>query len=216
MFCDLAEKDLAELTKARTPNVYRKRSVIFYEGNPCLGVFCVFSGKVKISNRGADGHKQIVRLAKDGDLLGYRALLAGEAYAATAEVIEKATICFLDKQVFLQMIRRKPDVAGRIMKRICQDLRRAEQHALDLIQKPVAQRVGVLLLDLQERFGEKTERGVRINLELTRGEMAEMIGTTPESLIRILSDFKRRRLVDTDGPHVFVRNAAEIARLISG
>lgn len=213
VFCDLNREDVRELSRARTANTYRKRSIIFYEGNPSMGMFCVHSGKVKIFNHGLDGHQQIVRLAKTGDLLGYRALLAGEPYAATAEVLEEATICFLDKTLVFQLIRRNPSVSLRMLKQVCKDLRIAERRTLDLVQKPVAERVAGLLLDLQQGFGENGVRGVKLNIDLTREEMAEMIGTTAESLIRTLSDFRARGLVELEPHHVTIRNPVELAKL---
>jgi CRP/FNR family transcriptional regulator, polysaccharide utilization system transcription regulator len=214
VFCDLTKEELREVVRGRTPNTYRKHSIIFYEGNPSMGLFGVWSGKVKVSNHGVNGHLQIARLAKPGDILGYRALLADEPYAATAEVLEDAVICFLDKNVFFQILKRNPNLMLRIMKKVCQELRVAERHALDLVQKPVVQRVASLLLDLERDFGEPTPAGIRLDIELTREEMAQMVGTTAESLIRTLSEFKAKGCVDMAGHQVLVRNHAELAKMV--
>ncbi len=213
VFSDLSREDVRVLARARSANTYRRRSVIFYEGNPSLGMFCVHAGRVKIYNHGPDGHQQIVRLARDGDLLGYRALLAGEPYAATAEVLEEAVICFIDKAPALDLVRRNPGVALRLLAVVSRDLRVAEQRVLDLIQKPVAGRVAGLLLELQRGFGERGPAGVRLDIDLTREELAEMIGTTAESLIRTLSDLRSRGLVALDGHHITLRDPAALARL---
>jgi CRP/FNR family transcriptional regulator len=90
----------------------------------------------------------------------------------------------------------------------------AERRALDLIQKPVGQRVAGLLLDLQRDFGKPMPGGVRLNIDLTREEMAQMVGTTAESLIRTLSGFKSRGLVDLEDHHVYVKAQAELAKMI--
>ena len=214
VFSDLTKDEQKFLTKAKTCNAYRKRSVIFYEGNPSMGLFCVNSGKVKIFKNGVEGQVQIVRLAKPGDLLGYRALLANEPYAAPAEVLEDATICFMDRTTVFQLLQRNATLSLRILRSVCQDLRTAEERTLDLIQKPVAQRVAALLLALQASFGENAKQGVRLNIALTREEMAEMVGTTAETLIRTLSDFKTRGLVELEPHAVFVRKPHELARLL--
>jgi CRP/FNR family transcriptional regulator len=214
VFCDLTAEELREVVRNRTSNTYRKRSIIFYEGNPAMGLFGVWSGKVKVFNHGEEGRAQIVRLANAGDILGYRALLAGEPYAATAEVIEDAVICFLDKNVFFQILRRNPNVTLRILGKVCHELGVAERHALDLIQKPVAQRVASLLLDLQRDFGEPGPRGVRLGIDVTREEMAEMIGTTAESLIRTLSDFKSKGYVDIEGHNIYVKDPSDLAKML--
>jgi CRP/FNR family transcriptional regulator len=213
-FTAVTRDDMREMARGRTVNTYRKHSTIFYEGNPSMGLFCVCSGKVKIFKHGADGHLQISRLAKPGDLLGYRALLAGESYAATAEVIEDATICFIDRVLAFKILRQNPDLTLNILKRVCQDLRVAERHALDLIQKPVDQRVASLLLDLQRDFGKPVPGGVRLHIDLTREEMAEMVGTTAESLIRTLSAFKQKGFVELNGHSIFVKAPAGLAGMI--
>lgn len=214
VFCDLSREDVRELARARTSNTYRKKSIIFYEGNPAMGIFCLNSGKVKIYKHGIDGQIQIVRLARGGDLLGYRALLSGEPYSATAEVIEEASICFLDKTMVMQMIRKNPSLSLRLLRKVSRELREAEERVLDLIQKPVPQRVAALLLSLQERFGETSAEGIRLNIQLTREEMAEMIGTTAESLIRTLSEFRHKGLVEVDAHSVCIKNPRQLALLV--
>lgn len=214
VFSDLSKDEQKFLTKAKTCNGYRKRSVIFYEGNPSMGLFCVNSGKVKIYKHGVNGEVQIVRLSKAGDLLGYRALLSNEPYSATAEVLEDATICFMDRTTVLQLLQRNAPLSLRILRKVCQDLRAAEERTLDLIQKPVPQRVAALLLALQADFGENAKQGVRLNIALTREEMAEMVGTTAETLIRTLSEFKTRGLIDLEPHTVFVKNPHELSRLL--
>jgi CRP/FNR family transcriptional regulator len=214
VFCDLTEDEVAELMRGRTPNTYRKHSIIFYEGNPAMGLFGIWSGKVKIFNHGVNGRTQIVRIGKPGDLLGYRALFGEESYSATAEVIEDAVICFIDRTLAYSILRRNPSVALRIMKRVCRDLRVAERRAHDLVQKPVVQRVASLLLDLEREFGEPSARGTRLAIELTREELAEMIGTTAESLIRTLSDFKAKGYVDIEGHHISIRDSESLADIL--
>ena len=211
MFCDLGREDLRDLGRSHTANTYSKRSIIFYEGNPAMGIFCVASGKVKIYKHGINGQIQIVRLARPGDLLGYRALLAGEPYSATAEVIEEAVICFLDKTMVLSLIRRNPPLSLRLLRKVAQELRVSEERMLDLVQKPVTHRVATLLLALQQQFGETSPRGIRLNISLTREEMAEMIGTTAESLIRTLSEFRQRGLIELDAHEVRIKNPQLLA-----
>ena len=200
--------------RERNVNTYKKHSIIFYEGNPPMGLFGVSSGKVKIFNHGANGRIQIARIARPGDLLGYRALFAEEPYSATAEVLEEATICFLDRPLAYSIVRRNPEVALRLMEHVCRDLRLAERHMLNLVQNPVVERTAALLLDLERDFGEPAPRGTRLAIDLTREEMAEMIGTTAESLIRTLSEFRQKDWIELDGHRVLVKDASELAKLI--
>ncbi|MEK7475073.1 MAG: Crp/Fnr family transcriptional regulator [Candidatus Coatesbacteria bacterium] len=213
-FCDLTKDELGELMRARVANTYRKHSVIFYEGNPPMGLFGIWSGKVKLYNHAANGRTQIARLAKPGDLLGYRALFGEEPYAATAEVIEDATICFLDRTLAYSILRRNTGVALRIMEYVCRDLRVAERRMHDLVRMPVVERTAALLLELERDFGEPAPRGTRLAIDLTREEMAEMIGTTAESLIRTLSEFRQKDWIELDGHRVLVKESSALAKLI--
>lgn len=214
IFCDITKDDLREFSRARSFNTYKRKSIIFYEGNPPLGLFCVQKGKVKISKHGSDGQVQIVRLAGPGDILGYRALFAGEPYAATAEVLEDASLCFVDKVSVYALLKKNAALALSILERVCQDLRVSEDAVLDLVQRPVSERVANMLLNLQETYGTRSPDGIHLDITLTREEMAEMVGTTAETLIRTLSDFKTRGLVALEPPHaIIIKKPAELARM---
>ena len=213
-FCSLPKGEIQSLLKGKTSNTYKRRNTIFYEGNPSLGVFCVRTGKVKIYKQGPDGQIQIVRLAKPGELLGYRAFFANEPYSETAEVLEASCICFIDRATMMNLMARNVSLAQWILKKVCIELRQTRERTLALAQKSVPQRVAELLLSLSESFGENSSQGVRINISLTREEMAEMAGTRTETLIRTLSIFKRRSLIDIIPPHVFVKNASGLKKII--
>ena len=213
-FCSLPKAEIQVLAKGKTTNTYKRRNTIFYEGNPSLGIYCVRSGKVKIYKQGPDGQIQIVRLAKPGELLGYRAFFANEPYCETAEVLETSCICFIDRNTVMNLMARNPGLSQWALKKVCTDLRQARERTLALVQKSVPQRVAELLLSLGDSFGENSAQGVRINISLTREEMAELAGTRTETLIRTLSNFKRRNLIDIIPPHVFVRNSAGLKKLL--
>src|SRR3989338_9543222 len=97
VLCNLDDKGLDECDQHKTTNTYKKGQVVFYEGNQAYGLYCVFSGRMKLYKTGVDGKQQIMRIAGPGDLLGYRSLFADEPYHATAEALEDATICCIDK-----------------------------------------------------------------------------------------------------------------------
>lgn len=212
-FCSLPKPEIRVLARGKTMNTYRRRNTIFYEGNPSLGVYCVRSGKVKIYKQGADGKVQIVRLAKSGDLLGYRAFFAEEPYCESAEVLETSCICFIDRATITQLLARNVQLAQWILKKICIELRQARERNLALAQKSVPQRVAELLIALHDSFGENTPQGTKVNISLTREEMAELAGTRTETLIRTLSGFKKRGLVEIAPPHIYVKSVPGLKKL---
>lgn len=216
VFCSLNNPALEEFDNHKTENKYKKGQIIFYEGNHAFGLFCILSGRIKLYKSGYDGRPQIVRLAGPGDLLGYRSLFADEPYHATAEALEDTLLCCIDKAAFYNVLKKNPELGFNILQKLSRELRVAEDLATSIAQKSVRERMAELLLMLQESYGSQQKLGVRINLQLSREEMAEMIGTTQETVIRLLSDFKREKLIllkDRDLTVLNPKALIEIAKL---
>src|SRR3990167_7709770 len=115
IFSDLSEKDLALLEQCKTANQYKRKQIIFYEGNPVVGLYCIRSGKVKLYKTSSDGKQQILKIAQGGDILGHSSLFTNTPHMATAEVIEESDICFLDKTRFLFVLRANPSVSLKLL-----------------------------------------------------------------------------------------------------
>ena len=210
-FCDLTGPHLSELESAKTANIYKSHQIIFYEGNQPYGVYCITSGKVKVYKMDVDGNQQIVRLAGPGDLLGYRCLLSNESYMATAETIEEASICFVDRKTFIHILETHPKTAFHVMSVLANDLRHAESQMTNFVHKNVRERLAELFLLLQSKYGEKTATGTKLNIYLSREEMAEIIGTTQESVIRLISEFKQDKLICVSGREITLCNLSRLA-----
>ncbi len=193
--CSLEDQELLDCTEHKTSNTYKKGQILFYEDNQPLGVYCIFAGRVKLYKSGANGDQMILRLAGSGELVGYRALFSEEVYHATAEALEDTIICCIEKQTFFDIMRQNRQLSHQIIQKLGRDLRKAEDLAAGMIQKTVSERMAELLLLLKETYGKRTEMGVRIDLQLSREEMAEMIGATQETAIRLLSHFKKTGLI---------------------
>lgn len=202
VFCNLSPDLLGQLSTKKTSNLYKPHQVIFYEGNQPFGLYCVSQGKVKVYKTDAEGHQQIVRLVGPGDLLGYRCLLANEPYAATAETLTDTEICFIDRQTFVQLVEQHAATALNVMRSLAADLRQAEDQHLNLVHKNVRERLAELFLILQKRYGKSEGKKVKLDIQLTREEIAEMIGTTQESVIRLMSEFKQDKLIEVDGRNI--------------
>lgn len=196
VLCNLDQPGVEECNQHKTTNQYQKGQVIFYEGNQSFGLYCIFAGRVKIYKTGVDGRQQIVRIAGPGDLLGYRALFADEPYSASAEVIEDATICCVDKNAFFPLLSKNPNLALNVIKKLSRELRDAEDLATSIAHRSVRERMAELLLMLKETYGKPGKKGTMINLQLSREELAEMIGITQETAIRLLSEFKKDGMID--------------------
>lgn len=213
VFCQLSENHLEEIEKAKTTNHYRPHQVIFYEGNRPYGLYCVSEGKIKIYKSDTEGHQQIVRLAGAGDILGYRALISGDSYEATAETLEPSRICFFDKATFFKVLEIHPMTAFHVMKLLAKDLGNAEKKALSITHKNVRERLAELLLIFKKRYGKKVNEGILLDINLTREELSEFIGTTQESVIRTLSDFRQEGLVTLNGRSVIIKNIQKLVTI---
>ncbi|MBI2082129.1 MAG: Crp/Fnr family transcriptional regulator [Deltaproteobacteria bacterium] len=210
VFCTLEGGVLDEFNKHKTTNEYKKGQVIFYEGNQAYGLYCIFSGKVKLYKTGVDGKQQIVRIVGPGDLLGYRAFFSDEPYHATGEVLEDATICCIDKNAFLSVLAKNSQLAFNVIKKMSKDLRVAEDLATSIAQKSVRERMAELLLMLKETYGKQTKKGHVIEIHLSREELAEMIGITQETAIRLLSEFKKDGMIEVKDREITVLDSKSL------
>jgi CRP-like cAMP-binding protein len=207
IFCGLSPERLAQLNAAKTANFYERGQKLYYEGNPPKGIFCVADGHVKVYKSGADGKETILRLAGPGDVLGYRSLLSEAEHGSTAEVIEAAAICFIDRHVILSFSKDDPELAFNIIRRLSSELAASESRISNMVNKDVRERLSELLLVLKTTSGKPHAEGVAIDVRLTRSELASMIGATSETVIRLLSAFQEEGYVALEGKRIIVRNA---------
>lgn len=196
VLCNVEGHALEQLNRHKTANQYKKGQVIFYEGNQAFGIYGIYSGRVKLYKTAPDGRRQIVRVCGPGDILGYRSLFAQEPYHATAESLEDSVICCIDRAAFFAVLSETPALSLALLHKLSKELRNAEDLATSIAHRPVRERMAELLLMLKEVYGKATAKGIRIQLELSREEMAEMIGVTQETAIRLLSEFKKEGLIE--------------------
>lgn len=204
VFCSLSAAQVTEMDSEKNCSIYKKGQIIFNEGNKPAGVYCINKGKIKIYQTGEEGKEQILRLAKEGDVLGYRALISGEIYSGTAAVMEDATVCFIPKRTFFEFLHANSDLSTKMMQLLSHDLREAEARLTGLAQKPVRERMAEALMMLNEFYGTDNEGA--INASISREDIANIVGTATETTIRILSDFKTEKLIELAGKKIKINN----------
>jgi len=210
IFCDLEKPVLADISKQKVTNVYKKGQTLFVEGNHPHGIFCISSGNIKLTQQGNDGKETLVRVVTKGDVLGHRSLFSENAYHATATAMEDTRVCFIDKNFIMETIRAQPSVAMNVIEKLSRDMGAAEHRISSMHTKNVRERLAELLLMLKESHGIIEDGRTRIDLRLTREEMATMIGTAPETLIRFITEFKDEGLIEQEGKVLFVKNAEKL------
>jgi CRP/FNR family transcriptional regulator len=211
IFCQLDIAELAHFDDNKSCILYKKGQMIFHEGSYPSGVYCINEGKVKTIHIGMDGKEQIIRLAKDGDIIGYRALLSGGKYNASAIALEDSQICFIPKETFFNVVKANSNLSLKIINLLASELGKAEQTITDLAQKTVRERLAEALLLLKETYGLEAD-GATINITLSREEVASMIGAATETTIRLLSGYKQEDIISFVGKKIKILNMPKLVK----
>jgi len=212
MFSDLSKDELDHLSEHKTCIRYKKGQTLFYEGTRPMGLFCINTGKVKVFKISSDGKEQILYLAKPGDFLGYRALISEEFYNASATVIEEGAICYIPKSDFLYILNNNPIFFRKLTQRICHELGVMEDKLVTIAQKSVRERLAATLLMLKETYGMEGGDSDLIDIALSREDLANIIGTATETVIRLLSEFKNNSLISLHGKKIKVLDPKGLVR----
>ncbi len=141
IFTDLTADELALVSRCKTINRYKKKQIIFYEGNAPYGMHCVKKGKIKLYRTSPQGKEQVVRLVQEGEAMGYKSLVSSDKYSLTAEVLEDSEVCFLDKTAFYELLDRSPKLARNMLETLSREVRTQENTICSYSQKSVRERV---------------------------------------------------------------------------
>jgi CRP-like cAMP-binding protein len=213
-FSDIPDHLLVELSKLKVMNTYKKGQTIFYEGNKPYGVYCISSGKVKLSKISAEGKELIVKLSKPGDLLGYRSFFTNEFYSSTAEVIEDTRICFIDRDKFYELIKNHPPYSLKLLALMGQEIKCAENNSASMAYKSTNERMAEVILTLKETYGVKENNEYKIDIQLSRNDLAGLTGTSVETSVRLLTWLKEKGFVETRKKFIYITNLEGLQALV--
>lgn len=201
IFKELKEEDLKVLVNCKTCKQYQKGEIIFNEGAYPRGLFCVQSGKIKLSQIGADGKEQIVHLAHDGDVMGYRAILSDDTYSCSALALEDSKVCFIPKSTFNNLVESNGKLTLQIVHLLSDELKEAERKITNTAQLPVKNRIAQSLLSLKKNYGVEGDNKT-INVSIKREELANLAGTTRETATRLLYELQEQNLIELVGKKI--------------
>jgi len=190
---------------------YMRGDILYQEGNRISGFFCIHSGIIKVFKTGFDGKEQIIRFAKKGDIIAYRSVLSNELACTSAKVIEDCQVCFIPAEILTTFIKTNPNYAFELLKLACYELNEANSFITDIAQKTVRERLAEVLLLLVNNFGIDGQQF--LNISLTREELANIVGTATESVIRLLSEFKSDKLVELNGRKIRILNTKGLEKI---
>jgi CRP/FNR family cyclic AMP-dependent transcriptional regulator len=206
-FINAAEKKAGiKLTsEEREVNSYRKKHVLYKEGQRPRELFYIVSGKIKVYRGHTDGKDFIIGIYGPGDFLGYQTLLEDSNYKDTAEVLENAEVMQIPKDDFMQLISTDMDTAKQFIQLFTKETAEKEEQLVNLAYSSLRRKVAYGLVKLTD--GNSKE------INLSRDDMAQSIGVAKESLIRTLTDFKEEGLIDIDKSRIIVKNEDKLRNL---
>lgn len=212
IFYGIDERDISELNIKKTCYFYKKGQIIFYEGKGALGIYCINSGRIKVYKIGSEGKEQIVRMVMPGEILGLRSVISGKPYSASATALDDSVCCFIGKRKFFKLIIKYPELSQRIMITLSHLLEGADNKITSLAQKSVRERVAESLLVLDDVFrSDQNPDGAIISL--SREDLANLVGTATETVIRLLSEFKQDELIEIRGRKIRILNKSALLKI---
>jgi CRP-like cAMP-binding protein len=207
----LNKDELLRMAECKTSYTIKKGEPIFEEGEVTNGIYCIKDGVCKLSKLSDNGKDQIVKLVKPGELLGQRSMISDEPANLSAVALEDMEVCFIPRSEVMQFFTQNNQFSMNVMKTICEDLKGADDHMVNMAQKTVRQRLAETLIYLEDTFGKNEDGTLRI--QLSREELAGMIGTATESCIRLLSELNKSEYIDLIGKKIKLLDKNKLKRL---
>lgn len=217
LFCDLSPKALQAFQTIKSTTVYPKGAVLFIEGQSPRGVYVLCSGRAKLSTSSSEGKTLIMRVADAGEVLGLSATVSGKPYDASAEVMEAAQVNFVGRDDFLRFLGQHGDACLRVAQHLSNNYHLACEQIRSLgLSHSVGERLARLLLEWCDKTGEKSEQGIRVRMLLTHEQIAQLLGTSRETITRLLAEFRRNKLINLRGSSLVVPSKSRLQSLIGG
>lgn len=211
IFSSLEPEDIEQLSFEKTCDFYKRGDIVYHEGNRMNGCYCVSKGVLKLYKTGIEGKEQIISFAQKGGLIGFRSVLTGELACTTAKVIEDAVLCFITADTLFKLVKNNAEFSMQLMQLTCKELGEANKYITDIAQKTVRERLAEVLIMLTETF--ELDENNTLQISLTREELANMVGTATESVIRLLSEFKSDKLIELNGRKIKILNVKALKKV---
>src|ERR1700739_5034663 len=213
-FCDLPKGSLEALEKVKYASAYPQGAVLFVEGQAPRGVYMVCSGRVKLSTTSREGKTLILRMAQAGEVLGLHATVSGKPYELTGETLQPCQLDFIRRDDFLRFLQHHSDACLNAAQHLSQNCQDAYELIRSLgLSHSVGEKLARLLLEWASD-GDTTKEGIRIKVSLTHEEIAQLLGTSRETVTRVLSEFREKKLARLRGPTLMILDKPGMERLI--
>jgi len=206
VFSKLSEEQLKDIAKLEIRKEYKKGSVIFFEGEKGDAFYYILSGKVKMYKTDDEGKEIILNIFGEGSVIGEVTMFNDIDYPATAEVIEDAVLGMIYNREIENLVASHKDLALQIIKVLTKRLYHSQMNVKEMALTNVYLRTKNVLLNLAKEHGIKTSRGIELNLDITRQDIANIVGTTRETASRVMSELKKAGEIDIIGRKIIIKN----------
>lgn len=210
---DLPEEDFAMLTAHQSEQVYDKGEIIFREGSYPSGIFYIKNGKAKKYKVVKDGGEQIIYVANTGELIGYHAVLSDNRYPDSAAALEESTISFIPREDFLATLEKSDVLGKRLLKTLSHEFAVLANSLTLFTQHPVRERLALQLVVLREKYKVNFQPGEPVEINMSRDDLASLVGTARENVVRILTEFKEDGILETKGRKIIVKDVRKLITL---
>ncbi len=212
-FCDLPKRSVEDLDKIKYAGAFPPGAVLFVEGQSPRGVYIICSGRVKLTTTSRDGKTLILRIAEAGEVLGLHGTVSEKPHDLTAETLQPCQLDFVKRDDFLKFLQSHPDACLHAAQHLSQDCQSAYEMIRSLgLSHSVSEKLARLLLEWASG-GEETKEGIRIKIALTHEEIAQLIGTSRETVTRVLGEFREKQFAQLRGSTLLIRNKAALEKL---
>ena len=215
-FCSIPPQSMQTLERIKFTAMYPKGSLLYVEGETPRGVMVLCSGKVKLTTSSSEGRTLIVRIADAGELLGSSAVLLGRTHEVSAETIEPCQVNFIRTEEFMAWIQSDAPAMMGVARQLSGDYYEAQREIRSFgLAQTTTEKLARLVLDWCNQRGEKTDKGMRLKVLLTHEEIAQMIGTTRETVTRLLTTLKARKVIEVKGSTVNVMRVDALEAMVT-
>jgi len=215
-FCNMSPAAVDALDRSKFAGIYPKNSLLFVEGEQPRGVFILCNGRAKLTTTSSEGRTLIVKIAKAGEILGASATILGRPYEVSAETLEPCQVNFIRRDDFLRLLATHAEACMHTALQLSEKYEAAQREIRSLgLAQTTSEKLAKLILDWLDDSGEATPQGARVQVLLTHEEIAQMIGTTRETVTRLLSDFKRKKMLQVKGSNFFVLAKEQMQQMVN-
>lgn len=215
-FCNLSVAARTALSAVKFTAIYPPGAVLFGEGDLPRGVFILCSGRAKVATSSTEGKTLIMRIAEPGEILGISAALNGKPYEVSAETMTPAQLTFIKRNDFLRLLQSNAELCLNAVRQLSAKYHAAQREIRSLgLAHTTSEKLAHLLLEWCDAHGTPTRRGTRVQVLYTHEQIAQMIGSTRETVTRVLAELRHGEIIEVLGPNIVVLNRPALEATIT-